>query len=167
MSNDYKKLSSQQGSVLITVIILVLILTVTAISEVSFNSTQTRIATNSADRQIAFMTAEGALSQGINNLLAGTYPTTGFLANTSGLFVFNPNNAPLWTTIGWTSSAVIPSYQGNSNTQGAFFIEQLPSITLPGQNMSNHTWIYRITARAVGASGNSPVILQATVQIPQ
>ncbi|MFC5474695.1 pilus assembly PilX family protein [Paraherbaspirillum soli] len=160
------RLFSQRGSVLITTTILVLMLTMMALAALSLNSTQTRIATNAADAQVAFQAAEGALNQAINNVLAGNYAAGGFLANTKGLYLFSASSAPLWSSVDWTSSsAVIQSFQGGSSAPAAFIIEQLPSVIRPGQNMKTPAQIYRITARAVGASGNSPVVLQSTVQI--
>lgn len=159
---------SQHGSVLIITLLLMLMLTIIAVTQVSYNSTQTHIATNSADAQIAFQTAEGALNEATNNLIAGNFSSTGFLSNTNGLYLLDPNNAPVWSTIDWTNAgAVIMSFQGGSSTQAAYMIEQLPSVIRPGQSSSTPTQVYRITAHAVGASGNSPVILQSTEQLQQ
>lgn len=157
---------SQRGSVLIITLLLMLMLTVIAVTQISFNSTQTHIATNTADAQIAFQTAEGVLNEATNTLLAGNIALAGFMANTNGLYLHNPTNASLWSTVDWTNAnAVIRSYQGGSSAQGAYLIELLPSVVKAGQNASIPTQVYRITARAVGASGNSPVILQSTLQI--
>ena len=156
----------QQGSILIISLVLLLMLSIIAIGEISINTTQTRIATDSLDEQIAFETAEGALNAATNNLIAGVYTPAAFLAGTNGLYLFNPNNAPIWTTINWNNAgSVINSFQGKSNTQGAYIIEQLPSIIQVGQNMNSPTQVYRITARGVGPSGNTVVILQTTMQI--
>lgn len=158
----------QQGSVLILTLLLMVMLTVIAVTQVNFNSTQTHIATNTADSQIAFHTAEGALNEATDHLIAGTYPTTSFLSNTKGLYYFDPSNPPLWTTVDWTnSSAVILSFQGQSSAQGAYMIEQLPSVILPGQNAGAPAQVFRITAHGVGASGSSPVTLQSTLQLQQ
>lgn len=162
------KTKSCEGSVLIITLLLMLMLTIMAIAQVSFNNTQTRIATNSADVQVAFHTAEGALSEATNNLLAGNYASSGFLSNLNGLYLPDLSSAPLWATIDWSSSsAVIKSFQGTSNAQAGYMIEQLPSVVRPGQNMSSPTSVYRITARGVGASGNPLVILQSTAQLQQ
>jgi len=162
------KIQSERGVTLIVTLILLFILTVFAVTEVSYNTMVTRIATNSGDALVAFQTAEGALNQAANQVLIGTYSVNSFLSNSNGLYLFNASNAPLWTTVNWSSSAaVITSYQGNSNAQAAYIIEQLPSVTMPGQSMNKPTLIYRITARAVGESGNGLVIIQALVQVPQ
>jgi type IV pilus assembly protein PilX len=155
----------QMGSVLILTLLIMLMLTILAVTEVSFNSTQTRIATNTADEQVAFQTAEGALNEATNNLLANNYPIASFLTNANGMYLFNATNAPLWTTIDWSNAgAVIMSFQGSSSTKAAYFIELLPSVIKGGQNSGTPTQVYRITVRAVGATGNSPVILQSTIQ---
>ena len=162
------KIQSCQGSVLIITLLLMLMLTVIAVTQISFNSTQTRIATNTADLQVAFQTAEGALNAATNNILAGTYTSSGFAANANGLYTPNPSDDPLWSTINWSGqNAVITSFQGNSNGQATYIIEQLPSVIGPGQNFNKPAQVYRITARAVGASGNSVVMLQSTEQIQQ
>ena len=159
---------SCEGSVLIVTLLLMVMLTAMATTQISYNKTQLHIATNSADVQIAFHTAEGALNEAINNLLAGTYTSSSFLSNLNGLYLPDPSSAALWTTVDWNSNnAVIKSFQGQSNAQAAYIIEQLPSVVKPGQNMNSPTQVYRITARAVGASGNSVVILQSTEQLQQ
>lgn len=159
---------TQHGSVLILALILLVMLTVMAVTEMSINTVQTRVAANTADQQVAFQTAEGALNEATNNLLSGQYSTTAFINNTSGLYLFNPANAPLWTTVNWnSSSSVIKSFQGSSISQSAYIIEQLPSIIQGGQSMNSPANVFRITARGVGASNNSVVILQTTVQIQQ
>lgn len=155
-----------KGSVLIISLLVMLMLTLMAISQMSFNISQTHIATNSADAQVAFQTAEGALNEATNNLIAGNYATVNFLSNANGLYMFNSNQDPLWSTLDWNSAnATIRSFQGGAQAQASYLVEQLPSIVRPGQNMNVPTQVYRITARAVGASGGSPVILQSTEQI--
>lgn len=159
---------AQHGSVLILALILLIMLTVMAVTEMSINTVQTRVAANTTDQQIAFHTAEGALNEATNNLLSGQYSLTDFINNTNGLYLANPANAPLWTTIDWnSSSSVIKSFQGNSIAQSAYIIEQLPSIIVGGQGMNSPANVFRITARGVGASNNAVVILQSTVQIQQ
>lgn len=162
------KIALESGSVLIITLLLMLMLTIMAVAQVSFNGTQTHIATNSADEQIAFHTAEGALNEATNNILANTYAPLGFLSNQNGLYLFDATTEPIWTKIDWSSgSSAIKSFQGKSNTQAAFVIEQLPSVIKPGQNMNMPTQVYRITARAVGATNNTAVMLQSTEQLQQ
>jgi type IV pilus assembly protein PilX len=160
--------SKQSGFVLLMSLIMLILLTVLALAAVSTNTSQTRVVANGTDTEITFETAEGAMNQAINNLLNGTYLPTSFQNNSGGLYQFNANNPPLWTTINWASTgAVINGFQGSSKTQASYIIEKLPSVLMPGQNMKSPTNVYRITTRAVGASGNTALILQATVQLQQ
>lgn len=158
---------SQRGAVLITTVLMLILLTLGALAAVSMNSTQTRVATNSADNQVSYQTAEGALSEAKTKLLAGVYSAAGFAANTNGLYVFDPAVAPVWTdpSIWITSGAVIQGFQGGSSAGALYLIEKLPPVTKPGQSMKTPLQVYRITARAVGKSGRAPVVLQATVQV--
>ena len=159
--------SRERGAVLLTTVMLLVMLTVLALTAVSMNTIQTRMATNSADYQVAYQTAEGALNQAQNALLAGTYPASGFAANTNGLYVFDPSTAPIWSNAStWTTAtAVLQGFQGGSNQTAQYVIEKLPPIIKPGQSMKTPVQVYRVTARAVGKSGRSPVTLQTTVQV--
>lgn len=158
----------QRGSVLIITVILLLLLTILGLGTVSLNTTQTRIATNSADAQISFQTAEGVLNQAQTNIVAGDYAYANFLAGDKGLYIFDPAAAPIWTTVDWGSaSAAIQSFQGKSTVPGAYIIELLPSFIRPGQSLKKFTRVFRVTARAVGPSGGAPVLLQSTVQLQE
>jgi type IV pilus assembly protein PilX len=158
----------QKGFVLITVLLLVLMLTVLAIAIVSLNTGQTRLATNGADSEVAFQTAEGALNQGVYAALSGALTSTQFAANTGGYYTYNPSAAPLWTTINWSSSsAVVTSFQGNASSAAAYIIELMPSVIKAGQDAKDPTLVYRITARGTGQSSNSVSILQTLVTLQQ
>lgn len=163
---------AQRGSVLIITILLLLMLTVLGIGAMSLNTTQTRIATNSADAQVAFQTAEGALNQAQALLSVSGYDHKAFPAGTPGFYAFAAANPARWTTVDWTSSSAVLSFQGNARNPGAYIIEQLGSTPIPGYSMSlknnvpqTVNWNYRITAVATGASGGSQVMLQTTAQI--
>jgi|GEM_PF-2350294 len=158
---------AQQGFILFLTLILLIMLTVLALTQVSLNSTQTRIAANATDAEISFEKTEGAINEAINFVTNGTYVTDNFLRNNNGLYLLNQNAANIWTTVNWSSNtAVIKSFQGGSGAQAAYLIEQLPSVIKPGQNMKTPTHIFRVTGRSLGASGNTSVLLQSTLQVP-
>lgn len=158
----------QQGFVLITALILVVILTIMALAGVTLGSTQTRIAANTAAQEATFQAAEGALNQAQTNLLINNYPATSYAANTAGLYLYNSAAPPLWTTVNWNSgSAVIFSTWGSlpAGISTAYIIEKMVAVYMPGQQQPVN--MYRITVNATQASGGAPVILQSLVQIPQ
>jgi type IV pilus assembly protein PilX len=157
--------ASQRASVLITTMILLMMLTVLGLAMMSLSTTQTRIATNSADAQAAYQTAEGALNQAAANLQAANYPLASFIANTNGLYTFDSASAPWWTTVSWSNaSGAIQCTACGASTKAAYIIEYLPAVNIPGSPTPQR--VYRITARALGISGSSPVMLQATVLTP-
>lgn len=161
--------TGQRGSVLIISIILILMLTVLGLAMVSLNGTQTKIATNSADALIAFQTAEGVLNQAQALVSAGTYTAKDFSEtspSSTGLYVVQPGNAPLWTTIDWTANSAVLGFQGSANAPGAYIVELLPPFFSKGNN-KRKILAFRITARAVGPSGNTPVMLQSVVQVQE
>jgi type IV pilus assembly protein PilX len=161
--------SSQRGVVLIATMILLVLLTILALTAVSMNSTQTRVAANSADQQVAYETAEGVLSQAESNVIAGLYPTSAFAANAAGLYIFDATAGPVWQTNAslWSTpgATISTGFGGGSSQPGQFVIELLPPVIKPGQAMNAQTQVYRVTAYGVGQSGKSPVILQATMQV--
>jgi type IV pilus assembly protein PilX len=146
---------------------MLILLTILALAEVSLNINETRIVTNAMDAQVAFQTAEGASNEALNNLKVGNYTPGNFFLNSNGLFIYNAANPNLWIGMNWTGNQVIQSFQGNSKLPAAYFIERLPSAIQPGQNMQKPVYVYRITTRAVGASGQLPTIIQTTMQIQQ
>jgi type IV pilus assembly protein PilX len=159
--------AKQEGYILLTTIVLMIMLTVLALTQVSLNTSQTRVAANFNDTEVSFEKTEGALNEAINKLISSAYTSASFLTNSNGLYLLDQSSAAKWTTVNWASSGVISSFNGGTGTQARYIIEQLPSIIQPGQNMKTPTHVYRVTARAVGASGNSSVMLQSTLQIQQ
>ena len=162
-----------KGSVLIVTILLLLSLTIIGLSTVALNTTQTRIATNSADQQIAFQTAEGALADAQQAILVGIETNTLNVSSfqdtppsSTGLYVTKEKNAPLWTTVDWTANSARQSFKGKSAQPSAYIVELLPPFHVKGTSQKQHTLAFRISAKAVGASGASPVILQTVFQIP-
>ena len=159
-------IKQQKGYLLITSLMLLVMLTVLGLAQVSINTTQTQIVTNTVDAEISFEKTEGAVNQAINQLLANNYSSFNFLNNANGLYIFNVNADPVWRTVNWDSSTtVINSFSGIDGRQAKYLIEQLPSVVQPGQNMKSLTRIYRITGRAVGQNGASSILIQSTVQV--
>lgn len=166
------RVAGQRGFVLLTALVMLLVLTLIALVAMSFEANQARVAGNTANAQIAFETAEGALRVAEGNLLSSTYAANQFVVGgTNGLYLFNPVSAPIWSQAStWAGTNVIVSgFTGQSATAALVVIEQLPSVSLPGQNLASIQYgggspparVYRITARAVGFNGKAPVMVQS------
>ena len=146
-----------------------------------------RMTNNTQDLQIAFQFGEAALREGEALLAQATMPT---FNNTNGLYVFVPPSdtttlfeprwndpSTQWRDAGITGDATL----GYARAQ--YIIEQMPQAvippppgrTAPGQSLQSDKEVvartiivYRITARAWGATGrDNPtpmVVLQSTFQ---
>lgn len=158
--------AKQKGFVLIITLVLIIILTILALTQISLNNTQTRIAANATDNEISFEKSEGAVNEAANLLLNGTYNPSNFASNGNGLYLLNANSSPLWNTVNWNSgTAVKNSFQGASGSQATYIIEKLPSVIQAGQNMKSPIYVYRVTGRSATASGNSSVLVQSTLKV--
>lgn len=167
---------SQQGYILISTIIMVLLITLLALAGISFNSTQTRIATNSKDYQIAMETAEATIRQVSENVASAAvnYCTaTVAVALTNAKIntecVGTTDETPLWQQPGTTWLTVLPggaTYQGSSSTPGSYIVEMLPT-TGSTDNQKTYNFPMRITVRASGAISATPqVMLQTIINVP-
>ena len=162
----------EQGFILATALVLLVLLTMLALTAFSLIGTQTRVAANSASQQMTFQAAEGALQQAQTNLLSGAYTPAAFSANSGGLYTYDPANTAPWATVNWASSSAV--IQSNSwatslpsGINAAYMIEQMPPVVIPGQSFANPARVFRITAYATQVSGGAPVMLQGLVQIQQ
>ena len=166
MINYVKIQKADKGFILITTLVLLLMLTVLGMAQISINSTQTQIATNSSDTETSFEKTEGAINEANTRMFANTYTSSNFNSNNNGLYIFDPTQTATWQTVNWDATgSVIQSFSGLNGSKASYVIEQLPSVVQTGQNMKSVTRIYRITGRAVGQTGNSSVLLQSTIQI--
>lgn len=165
--------STQHGFVLITAILMLLVLTLIALLAMALPAVQTRVASNTANAQIAFATSEGT-ARVAQRVLSGVIPTkSAFLtaANATGLYFFNPANPSWWSALPWTPASVTTSpFSGNSSAAGQYIAEELHPIRLPGQSAGSSTYgsggliprVFRITAQAVGANGQTVEQVQGT-----
>ncbi len=161
------------GFVLLTALVMLLVLTLAALVAIVYQANQARVAGNTANAQISFETAEGALRIAEGAMLSGQYVNVPFtVAGNNGLYLFDPASTPVWAASStWSSSGTTMAspYQGLSSAAPQVVIEQLPSVAMPGQSIASVQYgggvqpsrVYRITARAVGANGKAPSMVQS------
>lgn len=155
----------EAGSALIISLVFLLILTMIGIASIQDSTLQERMAGNERDRNLAFQAAEAALRVGEDHLrqagvlfsAAGTnglmspdytgvrpvednYPWTSRSQRLSGTYV-GVQSLPTYTIEWFTTQTFTPSDEG-----------EVPLVNS-----------YRVTARAVGGSGDAVVVLQSTV----
>ena len=151
----------QDGFVLLTALVMLLVLTLAAIVAMAMQTTQIRVAANAASAQMALAAAEGALMTDQAAALQLQYPVTPVLCAAT-MASWNGTTttcgATAWPT---TATAAVPSVA----------IEQLPAVTRPGESAATGTYpgnrapIYRITVRAANPSNqNSQAMVQSLIQ---
>jgi type IV pilus assembly protein PilX len=157
--------TTQQGSVLIVSLVILLVLTLLGINAMGTSSLEEKMAGNNRDHELAFQAAEAALTDAERYI--GTLNTTAGFTNAGGLYAIdaNPdvNQASTWTA---ANSLAYPTTLPNIATQPRYIIQLQPEIGDDGvQILSNGAQekltIFRITARATGGTDTAVVILQS------
>ncbi|MGB0664880.1 MAG: pilus assembly PilX family protein [Pontibacterium sp.] len=167
MNKQPVKLSAvkQKGSVLIITLILLVIMVFIGTAGIEVTSLEEKMAGSMRDRQIAFEGAEAALIAGEEYLeslviLPAFDGTNGLYTPTSGDGLWKN-----WSAL--TTRTLSPTDGGFSQLSAMpeYIIEELAAVSqddsLEAGKAIEERKFYRITARAVGMTGSSEVILQS------
>ncbi|MEW6590156.1 MAG: PilX N-terminal domain-containing pilus assembly protein [Pseudomonadota bacterium] len=160
----------QRGVALITGLILMVVLTLLTIAAMRTTTLEELMARNARDRDLAFQAAEAALRAGEEELNGAVPPT--LVAGTGRTPRITDGSRPeYWAnTHPWATQSVAMGWQPqNTSAAPRYVIEFFSTGTgsggglgfgpMPGQG------IYRITARGVGSSANTVVILQSVYEM--
>lgn len=166
----------ESGMALITGLILMVILTLITIAAMRTTTLEELMARNARDRDLAFQAAEAALRAGEQTLTGAVLPA--FAVNTGYTpRIINPANSAIdgsrpeyWTsTHNWTAQSVAIGWQPTgTSAPPRFVVEQMQTGAATGGGLGfgalTDQGVYRVTARGVGGSANTVVILQAIYQ---
>jgi type IV pilus assembly protein PilX len=136
----------QRGATLIILLFTLLIITLLGVSLIRSATADEHMTGNYRDRDRAFQAAEQALSQCLDAVKAGTYPSAQITPPTV------PPAAPVWEdTANWSGTLAFSIANADTDLSSipACLVEQMG----PG---------FRITSRATGAQASTEVMLQAT-----
>lgn len=166
-------IKKNKGYVLISGLILLLIITVIALSGTSNSILQEKSAGGLQDKQIAFQNAETALRVAENYVYLNVSAASLFAVGcNAGLCITNPAN-PVWETINFeTDNAKFITLTGNNviskaSKQPRYIIELLDEVpAVAGESIKVTTSkvsanAYRITTVAYGNSPGTRVMLQS------
>lgn len=171
--------SRNRGVALFISLVLLLVLTIVGVSAVQTTTLETRMARNEHDTLLAFQAAESALRDAENHL--ETIVTTAVFTDTGG-------DGGLWTVADlgdpnrWEQAGIWDSAAGSREAATGvgsvvaepprYLIEHVASIVREenayqindpyAANAADRVEMFRITARGVGGSGNTQVLLQTT-----
>lgn len=159
------KTVKQRGSALFISLMLLIVMTLIGVTAMQTTVMQERMAGNVRDNNLAFQAAEAALRDGEEFLRGATLPN---FNGTNGLYQLDLEYPPLWADIDWDDDGRV---YGNTLDGVAatprYIIEELPAVVLPGESLAAdepapEAAFFRVTARGVGGSDVSIVILQST-----
>jgi type IV pilus assembly protein PilX len=161
-------LRRQQGAVLITSLIILMVMTMIGLSSMQSTIVEEKMAGNMRDQAVAFQSAETALRTGENYL--GT-PILPVFNNSNGLYqpASGMTDLPVWETIDWsdTSEVITVSHLriADAINNPVYIIEQLAEVVDSSGSLEaalpKVSAYYRVTARASGTSIVSKVVLQS------
>ena len=139
----------QRGATLIMLLVMLVVITLLALSTVRYTTMDERMAGNARDRDKAFQAAEAAVQSCLDQVNAGTFPSANVLTPTA------PPAAPHWDTDAtWTDKAIaIDIGDGTLAAKPRCLVEDLGAGS------------YRVTGKGVGGSPSTLVMLQATYSI--
>jgi type IV pilus assembly protein PilX len=170
--------SRQQGFLLITALVFMIILTLIVISAVNITTSDEKIARNSRDKDIAFAAAEAALRDAelyVSGAYHYPYSALNAISFTNScanalcdlrlttpppvldqIDFFSGSNALGNNSMTIGTVTLSPTINGVS-AQPRYLLEILNSYSDPG---NPNAYVYRITAQATGRSPNTRVTLQ-------
>ena len=137
----------QQGVVLVISLIMLVIVSMLAVSTIQTTTQEERMAGNARDRNRALQAAEAAVQYCLTQVNAGSLPVTALAPVTSGTPQWEV--ATNWTDNTKSAAVTIPTAAGLSAN---------PRCLIETLGTDN----YRITGRAVGGSDTTIVMIQAT-----
>lgn len=159
----------QSGIALITGLIFMVILTLLALAAMRTTTLEERMSGNARDRDMAFQSAESALRAGEQVVTGATLPA--FAAGTAyapriasgSLITYWQNTHP------WPTQSVAAWQPAGTSAAPQYVIEEMGATAAGsggglGVGALSDSGVYRVTARGVGSSANTVVILQAVYQ---
>ncbi|MFC5771307.1 pilus assembly PilX family protein [Thauera sinica] len=151
---------------LITGLIFLVVLTLIVVTSMRTTVLEEKMAGSTRDADLAFQAAEAALRSGELIVNGASLPTFG---NSAPYLAAGSRTDSYWQDSShWTSAANASVALAGVHSQPQFIVEELPATTSMGGSLKfgalTESGMYRVTARGLGASPNTAVILQSTYQ---
>lgn len=147
--------NQQSGVVLVISLIMLVLLTIISLTSMQVSGLEEKMAGNSRDQNVAFQAAESALRE------AETF----ILNNPTGVSVYSSANGLLSTTDiepsnFFTFSWAADNSQEGTNPNNTFDLASNPRYVIKKLSQEGTKTYFKITARAVGRSAGTQIILQ-------
>lgn len=171
------KIINQTGAVLFVGLMMLLIMSLIAVTSMQGSTLEERMAGNTRDSLVALQTAEAALKAAETFLDTSVINSAAFDSNgNDGLY--DNSNDELWKTLAWNAGDSRSHAGFNPDNVGSaprYVIQHISETTVAPnlvvqnyrENQATQTvQLYRITARGTGGSDNTEVILQSIYGAP-
>lgn len=161
----------QKGSVLLVSLIMLLLLTLVAVAGMQGTILQERMTGNLKDRNLAFQAAEAALRDGEAYIRANPAVIYG---NSNGRYQVNNGGTPDWNVrpivAGTGGSRSFSGTFPSVADQPAYYIEEISTLYPSGTETEAGaavppTSYFRITARGIGGSASTSVVLTSVFRV--
>ena len=161
---------NQVGAVLFVGLMMLLVMSLIAITSMQGSTLETRMAGNTRDSLVALQSAESALKAGEEEIDSGNLNLVDF-NGTGGLY--DNSDDELWKNVDWEteSKSHMDFNPSNVTTEPRYVIQHISETRVKknllvgqgyGEGDSERTvQLFRITARGTGGSDNTAVILQS------
>ncbi|MFT7413442.1 MAG: type IV pilus assembly protein PilX [Methylophagaceae bacterium] len=161
--------TKQQGVALVISLIMLLLMTLLAISSMNTTILEEKMAGNYKDRNMAFQAAEAGVRAG-ETYLRTTPVLPVFDGTTLGLYKPTVSGSSQWERVVWTkTSNEVREYLNSLSNVAAkplYIIEELLPVNDTGGSLEAGVALenryYRITSQAVGGTDTAVVMLQTT-----
>jgi type IV pilus assembly protein PilX len=153
-------MQSQRGASLVVALIFLVIMAMLGVTVANVTNLEERMAGSTRDRDLALQSAEAALRDAERQLDDATFRLGPFPA----VAVNVGNDSAYWETCFTTSAAPCDDpYEPETQmpTSGGGAVAAQPQYVIQTKPAVGTTQVYRVTARAVGGSADTIVVLQA------
>lgn len=150
----------ERGASLIVALIFLVIMAMLGVTVANVTNLEERMAGNTRDRDLALQAAEAALRDAEVRLEDAGFRGSGFPA----VDMDDGNDSTYWETCFTTAAAPCDdTYEPDTGlpTSGAGAIAEQPKFIIQTKPTVGTTQVFRVTARAVGGSLDTVVVLQA------
>jgi len=162
------QIKKQAGVALVVSLIMLLLLTLLAVSSMNTTILEEKMAGNYKDRNMAFQAGEAGLRAG-ESYLSTTAVLPIFDGSTAGLYQPTQTGNSRWSIIDWSVAGNVRAYAGSlTDVADApdYIIEELQPVNDSGGSLEAgvalESRFYRITSLAVGGTDTAVVMLQST-----
>lgn len=166
------KFARQQGSTLVISLMILIVMTLIGITGIASSTLEEKMAGNTRDQALAFQAAEAALRDGEQYWGNIVSLAAAFNGATAGLYP-QGNHPDVFDDDTWDNSRPYTGAIAGVKEQPQFIIELLGQIQTNTDDLNiggygetsglSTPFVARVTARAVGGTDNTVVILQSNV----